>query len=106
MEVVRGGRVGLHSELRRYIPNGDNGFDDAKLFLPTGRPAFVERKDLLKELQNGHSPIAVAVAFHIEIDERKRYQLERARDLHGTPDETPVWKKYYLKHLAEIQGLN
>lgn len=106
MEVLRGGRAGLHSELRLCILNRDNSFDDAKLFLPTGRPVFIERKGILEELQNGHMPVPVAVAFSSEIAERKRYQLERAKNLHGTPDETPQMKGYYLKHLEEIMALN
>lgn len=107
METIRGGRSGLHIELRKYVPDGSGvNFDDSKLLWSTRRPVFVERKGILRKLQNGHMPVPVAVAFSDEIAERKRYQLMRARALQGTSEMTPFWKRYYLKHLEEISALN
>lgn len=62
---------------------------------------------MIRELSKGHSPVVVGVIIPQEdIEARKRYQLRRASELHGTPQTTPVWEKYYKIHLAEILALN
>lgn len=108
MEVLRGGRAGLHSELRRYIPNGCDGDEDDSIILTDfNRRQLLPGRMILKQLSKDHSPVPVGVVIPKEdMEDRKRYQLTRARQLHGTPDETPKWRDYYLKHLGEIMALN
>lgn len=107
METIRGGRVGLHSELRKYIVDGrDVDFDNPRLLMDIHGPPVLPSRWMLKKLRIGHSPIPVGIVVSPEvIAQRKLYQLRRARELYGTPEMTPAWKRYYLRHLPEIQDL-
>lgn len=108
METIRGGRSGLHNELRKYIPDGEGvNFDDPVLFVDIHIRPVLSNRRILKELSKGHDPVSVGIIVSPEtIAQRKRYQLERARALYGTSEMTPIWKRYYLKHLKEISALN
>lgn len=108
MERIRGGRAGLHSELRRYIDYGcDGDIDDSRLLVDLNSPPVLPSRWMLKKLSKGHSPTPVGEAVSPKtIAARKSYQLMRARELHGSLDETPEWRRYHCKHLAEILVLN
>ena len=107
MEVLRGGRAGLHSMLRPYVLVTEADFYDPRLLVDIHAPLVLPSRWILRELSKGHSPVAVGVIIPQEdIEAREKYQLVRARVLHGTPDETPQMRSYYLKHLEEIRALN